>query len=152
VHILPGKGVACFLSCIGVMIILLLFGKIVFGVNLSHIPQLVIAIFSSALCFVGIMMFMSVLGRTERAVAGSGWSILMVMSMVGGAMVPLMAMPSWMKMLSKGSPVRWAIYSLEGAIWRDFSLLEMMQPAIILIGIGLLFFTIGATIIARSEW
>ena len=152
VHILAGKGVACFISCIGVMVVLLLFGKVIFGVNLSHIPQLVIAIFSSALCFVGIMMFMSVLGRTERAVAGSGWSILMVMSMIGGAMVPVMFMPGWMKSLSSISPVRWAIYSLEGAIWRDFSLPEMMHPVIILLAIGLLFFSIGATIIARSEW
>jgi ABC-2 type transport system permease protein len=152
VHILAGKGVACFISCIGVMVILLLFGKIVYGVNLSHIPQLVVAICSSALCFVGIMMFMSVLGRTERAVAGSGWSILMVMSMIGGAMVPVMFMPGWMKTLSTISPVRWAIYSLEGAIWRDFSLMEMMQPVVILLAIGVLFFSIGATIIARSEW
>lgn len=151
VQILAGKGVACFVSCSVVILLLLIFGKLVFGVTLDNPANLALATFGAAFCFVGIMMFMSVLGKTERAVAGSGWSILMVMAMTGGGMVPAMFMPGWMKAIAQFSPVKWAVYGLEGAIWRGFSLAEMMQPFGILCGIGVLFFAIGAVVMSRSE-
>ncbi|MFH1893988.1 MAG: ABC transporter permease [Candidatus Zixiibacteriota bacterium] len=151
VQILAGKGVACFFACSAVVLLLLAFGKLVFGVTISNPVNLALATFGAAFCFVGIMMFMSVLGKTERAVAGSGWSILMVMAMTGGGMVPAMFMPGWMKAISQFSPVRWAIYGLEGAIWRGFSFSEMMQPFGILLGIGVLFFAVGAIVMSRSE-
>jgi ABC-2 type transport system permease protein len=151
VHILAGKGTACFIACIVVMILLLSIGRVVFGVNTSNLTQLSMAIFASALCFVGIMMLISVLGRTERSVAGAGWAILMVMAMAGGGMVPAMFMPGWMRAISQASPVKWAIYSLEGAIWRQFSTAEMLLPVGVLLGIGLLFFTVGAAVFSRTE-
>ncbi len=151
VHILGGKALACFLTCMTVMIVLLSVGKIVFGVNIANATQLLMAVAASSLCFVGIMMLISVLGRTERAVAGSGWAILMVMAMAGGGMVPVMFMPVWMKTLGQVSPVKWAIYSLEGAIWRGFSVTEMLVPVGILLGVGLIFFTVGAAVFSRTE-
>lgn len=36
------------------------------------------------------------------------------------------------------SPVRWAILSLEGAIWRDYSWLELVRVASVLWAIGVL--------------
>lgn len=151
VHILAGKGTACFIACIVVMTLLLSVGRVVFGVNTNNLTQLSMAVVASALCFVGIMMLISVLGRTERSVAGAGWAILMVMAMAGGGMVPAMFMPSWMRAIGQASPVKWAIYSLEGAIWRQFSTAEMLLPVGVLLGIGLLFFTVGAAVFSRTE-
>lgn len=151
VHILAGKGTACFIACIVVMTLLLSVGRVVFGVNTNNLTQLSMAVLASALCFVGIMMLISVLGRTERSVAGAGWAILMVMAMAGGGMVPAMFMPSWMRAIGQASPVKWAIYSLEGAIWRQFSTAEMLLPVGVLLGIGLLFFTVGAAVFSRTE-
>ncbi len=151
VHILAGKGTACFIACIVVMVLLLSIGRVVFGVNTSNLTQLSMAILASALCFVGIMMLISVLGRTERSVGGAGWAILMVMAMAGGGMVPVMFMPGWMRAIGQASPVKWAIYSLEGAIWRQFSTAEMLLPVGVLLGIGLLFFTVGAAVFSRTE-
>lgn len=66
------------------------------------------------------------------------------MSMLGGGMIPLTIMPPWIQPFSYLSPVRWAIISFEGAIWRGFSLAEMAVPCAILIGIGAVAFAIGA--------
>jgi len=151
VHILAGKGLACFISCVGVIILLMLFGGLIFGVNISNTLNLALAAAASAFCFVGIMMLLSILGKTERSVAGAGWSVLMIIAMLGGGMVPAMVMPSWMKTLSHLSPAKWAVYSLEGAIWRGYTLSEMMQPIGILVGIGILSFSLGAFIWSRME-
>ena len=50
----------------------------------------------AAVAFVGLMMLISTLGQTERSASGAGWAILLVMSMLGGGMVPLFVMPAWM--------------------------------------------------------
>ncbi len=47
--------------------------------------------------FVGFMMLVASLGKTEQTAAGAGWAILMPLSMLGGAMVPLFVMPQWMQ-------------------------------------------------------
>jgi ABC-2 type transport system permease protein len=90
------------------------------------------------------MMLVASLGRTEEAASGAGWALMMPMSMLGGGMIPLAMMPQWIQPFTYASPVRWAIISYEGAIWRGFSLAEMVLPCAILIGIGAVAFAIGA--------
>jgi ABC-2 type transport system permease protein len=92
-----------------------------------------------------------VLGKTEQSVAGAGWAIMLVQSMIGGGMVPLMFMPSWMQTLSNFSAVKWSIYTLEGAIWRGFSTADLILPMGILILIGVITFSVGVTILARFD-
>jgi ABC-2 type transport system permease protein len=89
------------------------------------------------------MMLLSVLGRTEQAASGIGWAVLLVLSMLGGGMIPYFFMPSWMRALSNVSPVKWSILAMEGAVWRGFTLTEMLLPAGILVGTGALFFAVG---------
>ncbi|MFQ5500456.1 MAG: ABC transporter permease [Candidatus Zixiibacteriota bacterium] len=150
-HILAGKGLACFIACILVMTLLLVFGVIVFGIHISSVGLLLAAMFCSAVCFVGIMMMMSVLGKTEESVGGAGWAILLVFSMTGGGMVPLMVMPSFMLTLSHISPVKWAILAIEGAIWRNFTPAEMALPLGILLSIGIIGFSLGVGILSRAD-
>jgi ABC-2 type transport system permease protein len=107
------------------------------------VPLLALAIVSASIAFVGIMMLLSVLGKTEQSAGGIGWGILLVMSMIGGGMIPLFALPSWMLTVSHFSPVKWAILSMEGAVWRQFTLGEMMLPCGILWAVGVVCFLIG---------
>ena len=104
-----------------------------------------------SLCFVGLMMLMSVIGKTEQAVGGAGWAIITMFCMFGGGMIPVAFMPDWMQTLSHFSPVKWGIIALEGAIWRGFSLSEMLLPCGILIGIGAVSFVVGVRILSRQE-
>jgi len=151
VHVLAGKAIACLLACLGVIAMMLILGGYIFGVNISHSGQIIMASVGSAFCFVGIMMLLSVLGKTERSVSGAGWAVLMLFAMAGGGMVPHFIMPSWMVKISYFSPVKWSIYSFEGAVWRDFSYAEMAGPFAIMIAIGLAFFIAGAVIFSRSS-
>jgi len=150
-QILAGKALASFVACVTVSIFLMLVGRVLFGVRLTNLLGLAVAIVSCGVCFSGLVMLISVLGKTERSVAGAGWGILLVMSMIGGGMIPLMVMPSWMLALSNFSPVKWGILSLEGAIWRGFSLTHMMLPAGILLAVGVIAFTAGASILSRAD-
>ncbi len=142
--ILGGKALACFGSTVSLSAVLFLVGWLFFGVVPKSIAHLAVSLVAMATAFVGIMMFLSILGKTERSVSGLGWAVLLGMAMLGGGMVPQMFMPAWMQSLSHVSPVRWAILAMEGAVWRDFSTSEMLLPWAVLFSVGVAFFTVGA--------
>ena len=112
---------------------------------------LVLAAFCVSICFVGIMMVMSVLGKTEQSVSGAGWAINMIMAMLGGAMIPVMFMPAVVQQFSVISPIKWGILAIEGAIWREFTLTEMVLPCAILIGVGVAGLIVGTLILRRAD-
>jgi ABC-2 type transport system permease protein len=142
-HILGGTAVACFISTICIAVGLFIIARIAFGVVPRSIPLLALAILTSSMCFVGIMMLLSVLGKTEQAASGISWAVLILMSMLGGGMIPLIAMPSWMRPISHISPVKWAVLAMEGGVWRDLSFAEMLQPCGILLAVGIVCFAVG---------
>jgi ABC-2 type transport system permease protein len=135
-QILAGKALACFLAVVALCLLLLLLG-LPFGVRAERPLLLLAAIPSIALAFTGLMLLVSVLGRTERAVSGIGWSLMTFLAMLGGGMVPLFFMPEWMRTLGHVSPVKWAILALEGALWRGFGWAELLPVCGILAAFGL---------------
>jgi ABC-2 type transport system permease protein len=150
-HILGGKGLACFMTCVFIMCVLFAGAKTIFKMPVSNLSLFIPAALCTVLCFVGLMMFICTLGRTEQSAGGAGWAVLMIMAMVGGGMVPLAFMPSWLRPFSNISPVKWGIYTLEGAIWRNFSFSEMIIPCLILLAIGFVAFVLGVIMLSRQE-
>ena len=142
-QILGGKALACFISIMLVEVILLAVAM-GFGVRPSSFAMLALAGVSSAVCFVGFMMLVASLGKTEQTASGAGWAILMPLSMLGGAMVPQFVMPQWMQTVGMVSPIRWIILAIEGGIWRRFTLNEMLLPCAILVSVGIVCFIAGA--------
>ena len=149
--ILAGKGLACFLSCALVIGLLVLVGKLVFRVPIGSPALFLLGVLCTCLCFVGLMMLVSTLGKTEQSVVGAGWATLMILAMFGGGMMPLAFMPSWMRSVSHFSPIKWGILAIEGGIWRRFSLTEMLLPCGILIALALAFFTLGVLMLRRAQ-
>ncbi|HEY6725955.1 MAG TPA: ABC transporter permease [Polyangiaceae bacterium] len=149
--VLAGKALSSLLANLAVASILTCIGVVAFGVEVLHPWRLCIALTATALCFVGITVALSVLGRTEQAVAGAGWATLLVMAMLGGAMVPLSLLPAWLLDLSHLSPVKWGILALEGASWRDFSAAELAVPCAVLLGVGVVSFVAGALVFESTE-
>jgi ABC-2 type transport system permease protein len=150
-HILGGKGLACFMTCCLIICALYACAKTIFRMPIGNFPLFVLAVLCTLLCFVGLMMFICTLGRTEQSVGGAGWAMLMIMAMFGGGMVPLAFMPSWLRPFSHISPVKWSILAIEGAIWRKFSFVEMLSPCLVLLAFGAAAFLLGVFSLRRQE-
>jgi ABC-2 type transport system permease protein len=149
--ILAGKALACFVACLVDAALLVALGRFGFGVVPESWGLLWLAVVCAALCFVGLTVLLSVLGRTEQGVAGAGWATLILFSMLGGGMVPLTAMPTWLTRISDVSPVKWGIFALEGAIWRGFTLKEQLVPCGVLLGTGAVCFILGLEVLSRER-
>jgi ABC-2 type transport system permease protein len=143
-HVLAGKALACFTAIVAVEALLFAVGRLGFGVRPSSWWLAGAAALSVAVCFVGIMMLVAVLGKTEQSASGLGWAIMMPLTMLGGGMVPLFAMPAWMQAAGTVSPVKWSILALEGAIWRGFTPAELAVPCAVLLAVGVAGFLLGA--------
>jgi ABC-2 type transport system permease protein len=141
-QILGGKALACFAAIVLVEIVLFIIAWN-FGVRPSSIPLLAAACLSAAVCFVGFMMLIAGLGRTEETASGAAWSVMMPLSLFGGAMVPTFVMPPWMQSIGFISPIRWAILAIEGGVWRNFAAAEMAMPCALLISVGVVCFILG---------
>jgi len=148
---LLGKGLASYLTGFTVILALLAIGRGLLGVRLENPVALVAALFTIPLCFTGLMLLFANLGKSERAVSGAGWAVMLVFSMLGGGMIPLIAMPPWMQTASGVSPVKWGIVALEGSVWRGYSPAEMALPCAILASVGLVGFSIGWVLSKRLE-
>ncbi len=142
-QLLAGKSLSCVLAILIVVTCLFVIARLGFRVIPQSFPLFLLAVISTMIAFVGMMMLLASLGKTEQAAAGTGWAILLPLTMLGGGMIPLFLMPSWLVEASYLSPVRWGILALEGSIWRGFSLAEMAVPCGILAAIGLVCFIAG---------
>jgi ABC-2 type transport system permease protein len=148
-QLVAGKATACYLAVIGVIAVMVALG-VWLGMRPVSYALLALAAVCIAFCFVGIMMLMSVIGKTEEAVSGAAWGANMLMAMFGGGMIPLLFMPAFMQTLSNASPVKWSVLAMEGAIWRGFTLSEMLLPCGILLAVGAVCLAIGTTVLSRA--
>lgn len=149
--IVGGKALACATACLVCALLLSAASVLLLGVAVGDPLKYAAALLALCACFVGITQLLSVLGRSEQAVAGAGWSVLIVLAMSGGAMVPAILMPEWLRALSAWSPVRWGIAALEGATFRALRWSELAVPLALLCGVGLLCFSLSALVLRLRE-
>jgi ABC-2 type transport system permease protein len=149
--IVSGKALACAVACVLGSAVLSALGVVLLGVAIGDPFKYAAAVLAVCACFVGITQLLSVLGKSEQSVAGAGWSVLIVLAMSGGAMVPAVLMPEWLHGLSALSPVRWGIAALEGATFRELDWRELAPALAQLCATGVLGFAVSALVLRLRE-
>ena len=150
-QLLVGKGFACMVNGLGASLTLLTVGVLFFEIRPDSYVLLVIGLLATALCFSGMMMLLASLGKTPAAEEGIAFSVLLIMAMLGGAMVPEVVMPPLAKTISNYVPVKWAIMVMEGPIRRDFSFGEMLPFYLKLTIFGVACYVAGVCVFRRTE-
>jgi ABC-2 type transport system permease protein len=148
--IIAGKSLAGFVSCMAVQWLLIGVFAFAFKVRVPEPLMLLLATTCASLGFVGLMMFLAVMGRASDGSGGMGRAVVLVLAMIGGGTIPVFIMPKIMQTVSGISPFSWAVRAIEGATWRSMSLSEMMLPCGVLLGIGAVGFTLGAMMFRGS--
>jgi ABC-2 type transport system permease protein len=149
--ILLGKALACLLTLLTTASAIIVLGIVVVAVPVQNAAILLLALCAVAAVFTGLMLALTVIAKTEEAIGGGGWGVFMVLAMIGGNMIPLFLMPAWMQNVALVSPIRWAIVALEGAIWREYSLFEMLLPIAVLLALAAACFALASRLFQR-DW
>ena len=134
IEMMVGKAVPAIMLLFAQLLIPFLFGYLVIGLPLPQSPVLLIVamlLWSFCLLALGYAVAAVVRSRAEMgAVADVG---ALLLSAMGGALLPVALMPAWAQVLAHGSPGYWAIGLMRAA--SDGDAHAALGPAVVLIGI-----------------
>lgn len=115
-EILGGKALPILAVLLVQQILILGFGAAFLGLRIDHLPLLAAAL----LCWTATLLGLgSALGVTARSYGGlsAAYDIGgMLLSSLGGALVPLAALPHWVRTIAPASPGYWASAALHAAL------------------------------------
>lgn len=126
--------------------VLFLFGWIFFGVDMwPHFGMLMLAALMVVLAANGMGMLIAAITRTSAAASGLATLVTLVMAALGGSMIPVSMMPTFMQVLAPFTIVYWGIEALMGAVWHGQSALELWKELGVLLAIAVV-------LIGLSQW
>lgn len=135
--ILLGKMIATNVVSVFQLVIMFLFAFVVFDLEiLSHLPALIVMILATAFACSSFGVFLASFAKTRQVVQSMSTLVILVMSCIGGSMIPSFMMPDFMQNMAVFSVNYWSIQGFYDIFWRDLSLTD----SLLLSRIGVLFF------------
>jgi len=137
--ILYGKMLFAFFISILQLTAMFLFAWLVFHLDLSvNIPALILMIIATAFAVSGLGIFLAAIARTRQQAQNLSTIIILVMSAIGGSMIPLFIMPAILQKIALLSVNYWGIQGFYDVFWRTLPLAAILPKILILMGIGLI--------------
>ena len=142
--IMVGKLLGILLSGLVQMVILILFGALVFDIPWGSAPlALAIMVISFALAITALGLMFAALARTLAQANALGTIVVLSISALGGAWWPLDIVPGWMQTLGRLSPISWAMDGFHDIITRDLGVTAVLPEAGILLAFAVVFLAVG---------
>lgn len=122
------------------LIVLFLFGWLVFGLNIFlDVPALLTMIVITALACSSIGIFIAAICKSQQQVSSISMLIILGMSALGGSMFPTFIMPSYIQTIGKFTLNRWAMKGFTDIFWYNKHLPDIYPSILILGGITVIF-------------
>lgn len=140
-EILTGKMLTSVIVAIVQLAVMLLFASLVFGLHIwSKLPQLFIIVSATAIACSGFGVFLASIARSRDQLQGMSTLVVLVMSAIGGSMIPTFIMPAWMQKISPISINYWSIQGFYDVFWRQLSILDsnFLTKVAVLLSIGII--------------
>ncbi len=132
--------------CTGILIIA---GYAVFSINWGHPGVVFLIIFSLNILIAGFISFFYSFIRTERQAGALLTSVILVMSLLGGSMIPVENFPPFIQSFSRLTVNFWGLKAFQKAISRD-PLIEILPILIGMTVVGVLLSMTCAHFLNRS--
>ena len=107
------------------LVVMFIFAWLVFGLDImSHIPELLLMILATSYACAGFGVLLASFARSRQQVQGLSTLIVLVMSCIGGSMIPTFIMPLFMQKLAVVSVNYWGIQGFYDIFWRALPLTD----------------------------
>lgn len=118
-ELLAGKAVPVMAALLAQQGLIIGFGVAVLGLRVAGPPLLAVALLAWTLALLGMGAAIGVLARSLSELSVIYDVGGMIVSSLGGALVPLAAMPGWVRHIAPASPGYWAVSALHAALGGD---------------------------------
>jgi ABC-2 type transport system permease protein len=133
-----------------ILVVMFLFARVVFGVHIegSYAGFVLVGIaFASMTATFGLLI--AALGGTPEGTRPIAVLATLLMTMLGGAWVPLFLFPQWLQNIAVVMPTRWAVDGLDSMTWRGLGFEAAVRPAEIVLLYAVIF---GVIALNRFRW
>jgi ABC-2 type transport system permease protein len=140
-NILFGKMVYANIISIVQLSIIFVFAKLAFGLDIMHhLPALVLMIIVTAYACSSFGIFLASFATSHQQVQTLSTLIVLIMSAIGGSMIPVFIMPEFMQKIAVISVNYWAVQGFFDIFWKLLPLTDItfLSRVFVLIGIGTL--------------
>jgi ABC-2 type transport system permease protein len=136
--ILYGKMLFAFFISILQLTAMFLFAWLIFNMDLSvNVPALILMIIATAFAVSGLGIFLAAIAKTRQQAQNLSTIIILIMSAIGGSMIPLFIMPAILQKIALLSLNYWGIQGFYDIFWRNLPLEAILPKILILMGIGI---------------
>lgn len=140
-ELLAGKALPVLATLLAQQAVIIAFGVAALGLAVPALPLLALALVAWTLTLLALGAMLGVLARSMSELSACIDIGAMLLSSLGGALVPLAALPQWLRDAAPATPGYWAVSALQAALRGD--------AGRTLLSAGLLAaFTVGAGLIA----
>jgi ABC-type Na+ efflux pump permease subunit len=137
--ILYGKMLFAFFISILQLTAMFLFAWLMFNMDLSvNIPALILMIIATAFAVSSLGIFLAAIAKTRQQAQNLSTIIILIMSAIGGSMIPLFIMPSILQKIALLSINYWGIQGFYDVFWRTLPLEAILPKILILMSIGII--------------
>jgi ABC-2 type transport system permease protein len=149
--ILYGKMLFAFFISILQLTAMFLFAWLIFNMDLSvNIPGLILMIIATSFAVSSIGIFLAAIAKTRQQAQNLSTIIILVMSAIGGSMIPLFIMPSILQKIALLSVNYWGIQGFYDLFWRVLPLQDILPKIAILISIGIIM-TVASALLFKKR-
>lgn len=149
--ILFGKMGATLLISIFQLIVMFVFAWLAFGLPIfKDTLTLLFLTLSVAFSVSSFGIFLVSIAKTRQQLQNLSTIIILVMSAIGGSMIPLFVMPSIMQKMAVISLNYWGIQGYYDIFWRELSFLEILPRIAVLCVIGLIMTAISIPLFKKN--
>jgi ABC-2 type transport system permease protein len=141
-ELLTGKAVPVLAALLAQQAIIVGFGVAVLGLAVASPALLTLALLAWTLTLLGLGAAIGVLARSLSELSVIYDVGGMLLSSLGGALVPLAAMPGWVRHVAPASPGYWAVSALQAALRGDGA--GTIRACAVLAGFALAFALVAA--------
>lgn len=136
--ILYGKMLFAFFISILQLTSMFLFAGLIFKMDLGvNVPALCLMIIATAFAVSSLGIFLAAIAKTRQQAQNLSTIIILIMSAIGGSMIPLFIMPSILQKIALLSVNYWGIQGFYDIFWRSLPLGEILPKIFILMCIGI---------------
>jgi ABC-type Na+ efflux pump permease subunit len=137
--ILYGKMLFAFFISILQLTAMFGFAWLIFNMDLSvNIPALILMIIATAFAVSSLGIFLAAIAKTRQQAQNLSTIIILIMSAIGGSMIPLFIMPAILQKIALLSVNYWGIQGFYDIFWRSLPLEAILPKILILMCIGII--------------